>query len=346
MSHNGSHCTRSPSPRKRLFSMIWPGALAAQAVYCAAQLAIADHVAEGTDRVDSLSTVTQTHPVALRRLLRALCSLEILKECEDGRFELTEMGETLRKDDPSGVQPWAIMLGAPFVWRPWGRLLETIQTGEAAFSRIFGRPFSDLKSLSPEDAEIYNRAMNAGATTNVPAIVRAYDFSDFELIVDLGGGRGSLLRGILEANERPRGILFDLPDVVATANELAASAVADRCQIVGGSFFDSVPAQADAYLLRGILHSHRDEDAVEILKRVRQAMRPHGRLLIMDVVLHPTNEPNPQKALMDLMMLALASGHERTEMEFADILDQAGFDLSRIIAMDNQNAIVEGTPRG
>ncbi len=349
MSHNGSpnaieSANALPSPRKRLFSLIWPGALAAQAVYCAARLGIADHLAAGIDRSDTLATVTQTHPVALRRLLRALCSLEILQECEDGRFVLTEMGETLRTGDPSEVQPWAIMLGAPFVWRPWGRLLETIQTGEAAFARIFGRPFSDLKSLSPEDAEIYDTAMNAGAAIKVAAITGAYDFSDFELIVDLGGGRGSLLRGILEAFERPQGILFDLPEVVATATDLQTCNVADRLQAVGGSFFESVPAGADAYILKGILHSHRDEDVVEILKRVRHAMRPNGRLLIVDAVLQPVNEPNPQKALMDLMMLALVPGRERTEAEFNMLLEQAGFHMSRVIAMDSQHAIVEGVP--
>ncbi len=343
MSHNGSRLSEA-SPAKRMFAMIWPGALAAQAVYCAARLGIADHLAEGTDRVCCLATATKTHPDALRRLLRALCSLEILSEREDGSFVLTEMGETLRTGDVSGVQPWATMLGAPFVWRPWGRLLETIQTGEAAFSRIFGRPFDELSSLSPEDAEIYNTAMNAGAIMNVPAIVHAYDFSDFDLIVDLGGGRGSLLRGILEAHARPRGILFDMPEVVATATELRRCAIADRCQIIGGNFFNRVPDGADAYLLKGVLHSLRDEDAVDLLTLIRQAMRPDGRLLIVDVVLQGANELNPRKALMDLMMLTLVPGHERTQVEFEAILEQAGFQLSRVISTDQRNAIVEGVP--
>ncbi len=221
MSHQVSSQRNGVSPRKRMFSMIWPGPLATQAIYCAARLAIADHIQAGKTRVDCLATATNTHPVALRRLLRALCSLEILVEDDAGQFTLTELGQTLRRDDPSGVHPWAVMLGAPFIWRPWGRLLESIQTGEAAFDRIFGRPFSELISLSPVEAEIYNQAMNAGATMKVPAIVRAYDFSGFDLIVDLGGGRGSLLRGILEAHQRPRGILFDLPEVVASADEPA-----------------------------------------------------------------------------------------------------------------------------
>lgn len=341
MSYASTH-RNGVSPRKRLFSMIWPGALAAQAVYCAAQLGIADRLAEGIDRTDALATATRAHPAALRRLLRALCSLEILRELEVDRFALTELGETLRADDPSGVQPWAVMLGAPFVWRPWGRLLETIQTGQAAFDRIFGQSFRKLATLSPEDAEIYNNAMNAGATMKVPAIVRAYDFSSFDVIVDLGGGRGALLRGILEAYPGPRGILFDLPEVAATAQPLRESVVADRCEIIGGDFFEYIPSGADAYLLKGILHSYDDEHAVRILRGVRQAMRADGRLLVIDVVLEPANEPNPQKALMDLMMLALVPGRERTEAEFEELFERAGFELTRVMTTDNQTAIVEG----
>ncbi len=333
------------SARKRMFSMIWPGALAAQAVYCTASLGIADFIAEGVDCVEGLATATKTHPVALRRLLRALCSLEILSEFENGRFTLTDMGRTLRSTDPSGVYPWAKMLGAPFVWRPWGRLLETIQTGETAFTRIFGRSFNDFVALSPEDAEIYNSAMNAGATMNVPAIVQACDFSHCDLVVDVGGGRGSLVRGILEAYGRPRGILFDLPAVVATASELRMSAVADRCEILGGNFFEYVPGGADAYLMRGVLHSHRDEDALKILRNVRNVIRPDGKVLIMDVMLQPVNEPNRHKALMDLMMLVLVPGHERTEAEFAALLDRAGFHMSRIISTQTPHTVVEGTPK-
>ncbi len=344
MSHQAVSYRNGVSPRKRMFSMIWPGPLAAQAIYCAARLGIADHIDSGQHRVERLATATNTHPVALRRLLRALCSLEILVEDSDGEFSLTELGETLRKDDASGMHPWAVMLGAPFIWRPWGRLLESIQTGEAAFDRIFGRPFHELTSLSPADAEIYNQAMNAGATMKVPAIVRAYDFSAFDLIVDLGGGRGSLVRGILEVNDRPRGVLFDLPEVVASADELRGCSISHRCAIVGGDFFVSVPEGADAYLLKGILHSHRDEDAVKILRHVRRAMRADGRLLVVDVVLKEMNEPNPQKALMDLMMLALVPGHERTESEFRLLFEQAGFRLARVITTDNQHAIVEGEP--
>ncbi len=255
------------------------------------------------------------------------------------------MGNTLRAGDPSGVHPWAVMLGAPFVWRPWGRLLETIQTGENAFARIFGRPFEELMALNREDAEIYHSAMNAGAANMVPAIVDAYDFSQCELVVDVGGGRGALLRGILEGFVRLRGILFDLPDVVAAAMPFRVSPVAGRCQIVGGSYFNCVPAGGDVYLLKGILHSHRDEEAVKILKNIRQAMRADGRVLIVDVVLQPINEPSPQKALMDLMMLTLVPGHERTEAEFASLLDQSGLRLSQVIHTECGHSIVEGVPR-
>ncbi len=343
MTNQNSHSNGS-SAKHRMFSLIWPGALAVQAIYCAARLKLADYLSAGVDGIECLSTASNTHPVALRRLMRALCSLGIVTEREPDRFALTELGQTLRSEDPSGVHPWAVMLGAPFVWRPWGRLLETIQTGETAFARIFGRTFEEMMALCPEDAEIYNSAMNAGTTNAVSTIVHAYDFSPCELVVDVGGGRGALLQGILEANDRVRGVLFDLPEVVLTAASLRESAVADRCQIVGGSYFDSLPSHADAYVLKGILHSQSDNDAIKILQNIRQVMRDSGRVVIIDTVLQPLNEPSPQKAMMDLMMLTLVPGHERTEAEFASLFQQAGMRLSRVIDTTCGNSIVEAIP--
>ncbi len=341
---NSNLSSNGTSARHRMFSLIWPGALAGQAIYCAAKLGVADLIAQGVDDIECLAATTKTHPQALRRLLRALCSLGIMTESCSGRFALTDMGQTLRAGDPSGVHPWAVMLGAPFVWRPWGRLLETIQTGEAAFARIFGRSFEELMVLSPEDAEIYHAAMNAASSSTVPTIVKSYDFSRFRVLVDVGGGMGALLLGILESHHHLQGILFDRPSVVSSVSWARAGALTDRCQVVGGDFFESVPTGGDVYLLKSIIHSHNDEDAIRILRNVRRAMRVDGKVLMVDVVLQPLNEPSPQKALMDLMMLALVSGHERTEAEFASLLNQSGFHLSRVVHTGCGSSIVEGTP--
>ncbi len=327
-----------------LFAMIWPGGLAAQAVYCAAKLKIADILAKGPNPVAAIAEVTKTDSAALHRLLRALCSLKLLRELPGGDFELTPLGQTLQSDHPSGTRPWAVMLGAPFIWRPWGQLLKTVRSGEPAFPRMHDCSMYEYLAKNPRDAEIYNAAMNAGATTAAAAIVESYDFSQFDTIVDLGGGQGSLLKGILEANPTPRGILFDLPAVVETANNLRNSSVGGRCELVGGDFFQSVPPGADAYLLKGIIHGFNDEHATKILTNIKTAMRPDGKILIVDVVLSESNEPIPQKALMDLMMLTLVEGRERTEPQFRSLLQNAGLQLQRIVDTNGGNAIVEAVP--
>jgi len=236
------------------------------------------------------------------------------------------------------------MLGAPFVWRPWGRLLETIQTGQSAFDRIFGRPFEELVAISPEDAQLYQTAISAITSQSVPAIVAAYDFSPFHRIVDVGGGSGALLRAILETYRDVYGVLFDTPEVVAQASELRQGALGNRCQLVAGDLLEGVPAGADAYLLTRTLHRHNDNEALTILRHVRHAIHPDGRLLVVDPVAHRATRPGTQEALVDLMMLALAPEYERTEMDFRALLSEAGFDMGRVVSADQRHAIVEGIP--
>lgn len=328
---------------QKMFGLIWPGALAAQAIYCAAKLGIADELHGASRSPRELASSLGAHGGALLRLLRVLSSLGVVVENDVGTFSNTALGSTLRAAEPGSVRPWAIMLGSPFIWRPWGDLLETVKTGEPAFGRVFGCDFYEYGADHPDHMEEYNAAMNAGATVMVDEAVAAVDFSSFGTIVDVGGGRGALLKGVLEAYPQPRGVLLDRPSVVDTAAELRASDVADRCEIVGGDFFEAVP-EGDAHLLKAILHGFKDEDAIRILRRVREAVRPGGRLFVLDVVLSETNEPSPQKAMMDLMMLSLAEGHERTEADFRSILEAAGYRLVRVIRTGRGNSVVEGEP--
>ena len=332
------------SPAQQIFEMIWPGGLAAQAIYCAARLGLADLLADGPLSAEAIAERAGTYAPATHRWLRALCSLNILQETPVREFELTDLGQTLSSGDASAAKPWAAMLGAPFIWRPWGKLLDTLKTGQPAFPDMYGHSWYEFLAEHPEDAEIYNEAMNAGAELMIEAVVKHYDFDQFHTIVDLGGGRGALLRGILQAHAKPRGILFDLPPVVATADALLRSSVADRCETVGGDFFEEVPQDADAYLMKGIVHGFNDENAVKILKKIHSAMCEGGKLLIVDAVLQETNEPNPQKAMMDLMMLSLVEGRERTEKEFSTLLGKAGFELSQVIDTGRGSSIVEGIP--
>lgn len=331
-------------PESRLFELIWPGGLAAQAVYAAARLNLADHLADGPKTAGELARATNAHPPSLERLLRALTSLGLLSQEADGRFRSTAVGETLESRRPGSVHPSAVFLGSPFLWNAWAGLYDNVMTGKTAFETVFGKPFYQHVADNAEDGAIFDTAMSSGSARAVDAVVEAYDFSRFETIVDVGGGQGKLLEGILAAHPGVKGVLFDLPAVVAGAAALRQGPVADRCEIEGGDAFDSVPAGADAYLLKTVIHGFDDESAVRLLGRCREAIRDDGRLLLLEVVLRPSNEPDPQKALMDLMMLTLVPGRERTEEEFEALLRRADFTLLQVFATSGGGSVIEARP--
>jgi SAM-dependent methyltransferase len=231
-------------------------------------------------------------------------------------------------------------LGAGFVWEPCGALHETIRTGRTAFELVYRAPFFKYLAEHPEDAAVFNAAMSS-LPAYIAAFVGAYDFSKFERIVDVGGGHGAKLLAILSANPRLRGTLYDLPAVVAGALAAQRSTVGDRCDIVSGDFFEGVPAGADAYLLSGIVHDWDDEAAVTILRNCRRAIRPDGRLLLVETVLSPSSDPS--RALMDVLMMILTGGRERTEAEFRSLLREAGFALTQVVPTPGAS-ILESTP--
>ena len=322
--------------------LIWPGAMAAQTVYVAAKLGLADIITKGPKTVEELARETRTHSSTLRRFLLALKGLGIFTEDATGRFRHTPLSETLRSDVPDSVRAWALMLGAPFIWKPWGELYDTIITGKPAFEQIFGMNLFDHLAKHTEDGAIFDAAMSS-ESSGLSDILSAYDFSRFKQIVDVGGGQGALLRGILAANPTLRGVLYDLPSVVAGATALWTGPVASRCEFRAGNFFDSVPEGADAYVLKQIIHSWNDEDAVRILRNCRRAMRYDGTLLVIGDVLKSSDKPDPNGGLMDLMMLVLSPGRERTETEYARLLKEAGFSLARVIPRMT-GSIIEARP--
>lgn len=326
----------------RMMELIWPGAFAAQAVYAAARLGAADLLVDGPRSAEDIADAAGADAPSVRRLLRALVSLDIFREEEDGRFSQTPLSETLRKD--MHVGPWAIMLGSPFVWLPWGRLYDGVMTGTCAFHQVFATPFDEYMAAHPEEAEAYDTAMNTGASRASSAVVAAYDFSGFKNVVDVGGGRGALLAAILEACPGTRGVLFDLPGVLADPEKLQVSRLGGRCAVESGDFFERVPA-GDALVLKSILHAFGDQQASLVLHNCHQALDPGGRLILIETVLRPIKEPSPQKALMDLMMFTLTTGHERTAREFEALLRDARFDVLRIISTDRGNSIIEAAPR-
>ena len=326
-------------PGAALNQMIW-GYTISQAVHVAAKLGIVDVLCDAPKTAREIADAVGAHEPALRRLLRALTTVDILVEDGAGRFAATTEGDVLRTDHPQSLRAWALAI-APLGWRAWGDLYESVVTGMPAVDRIYGESFFAYLGRRPEEAAVFNAAMTSGSRHDVPAILAAYDFAGCTRIVDVGGGQGALLQGILERYPQATGVLFDLPPVVE-AQALKDSAVAARCELVGGDMFHAVPAGGDAYILRHILHDWSDAEALQILRNCRRAIADQGKLVVVEFVVKPSNEPDFAKWL-DLNMLVLLTGRERTNEEFRDLYAAAGFRLTRIMATGG-TSIVEGIP--
>ena len=315
-----------------------------QAIHAASTLRIADHLKDGPRSVDELASVTQSHAGALYRLLRALAAVGVFREDENRRFSLTPMGDCLRTDSASPIGAWAEFVGSPYVWRTWGRLLHSVRTGENAFQSLNGKDVWHYRAEHPEEGAMFDRAMTDLSRGNAEAVIGAYDFSAFRYVVDVGGGRGLMLAAILHAHPHMQGTLFDQPGVVAQAQPiLEARGVAGRCNIVGGSFFDSVPEGGDAYLMRVVIHDWEDAEAIAILKTCRRAMRQTAKLLLIERIVAPPNEV-PATKFVDLNMLVLPGGRERTREEFSDLFAKSGFELTRTAPAGMHN-VIEALPR-
>jgi len=332
------------SPPRQMMQFIWPGAMAAQGLYVAAKLGLADLLKDGPKSVDELAHLTAAHEPSLRRLLRALTSLGVFSQDAAGHFQNTDLSETLRTDHPESIRAWAIFLGAPFLWRSWGELYETVLSGQPAVNRIYGGSFWAYLAAHPDDAAVFNAAMSAGSEMTVPWILEAYDFSRFDRVVDVGGGHGALLHAVLSKNPKVRGVLYDFPAVVAGAASLWSGAVAARCEVRGGDFFAGIPEGGDAYVLQRIVHDWDDDNALRILKNCRRAIKRDGRLLVIELVLKPSCQPDPGQEFSDVLMLTLVGGRERTESDFQALLGGAGFSLTSVIPTAGPPSIIESQP--
>ena len=330
-------------PPVQLFE-IATGFMKSQAIYVAAKLGIADLLKDDAKNITELAKITGADRDSLYRLLRALASIGIFAEKINGDFELTPMAAALLSDVPMSLRPYVMLLGDVSWWASWGSLLHSVKTGEAAFNYLFGMDYTEYLEKHPGLAQIFNETMTSVSQAHNPAIVASYDFSSFQKIVDVGGGHGSLLFAILNANPLLKGVLFDLPHVVNTIDQSNVE-IAEHCEIVGGDFFQQVPAGGDAYLLKQIIHDWDDEHSVKILKKCHQAMTENGRVLVIDAIIEPGNAPNITK-LFDLHMLVTApGGKERTEFEFRSLFKEAGFEVSKIISTPTTFFIIEGCKR-
>ena len=329
------------TPPPLAMNQMLTGYWVSQALYVAAKLGIADLLTPGSKSTKELATATKCHPSSLYRLLRALASVGVFAEDGPGRFVLTPLAQCLRSDLPGSQRGLAIMSGEEH-YRAWGELLYSVQTGQPAFDKLYGMPVFDFLSKHPEQAKIFDAAMVGVHGRETAALIEAYDLSGITVLADIGGGNGSLLTGVLQKYPAMRGLLYDLPPVVerATAN-LQAARLLERCQVIGGSFFESVPSGADAYLMRHIIHDWDDAKAVSILRNVHRVIGKDGRLLVVEGVIPPGNDPSFGK-LLDLTMLVVPGGKERTEDEYQALYRAAGFDLTRIVPTKAEVSVIEG----
>lgn len=327
-------------PEAVLSQMLW-GGLIQQGVYAVTKLSVPDLLADEPQTAGELAAATGMHAPSLYRLLRTLAGVGIFAENANGKFELTPVGAPLRRDAPNSMRDFALMLGDQWHWRLFGELMHSVRTGETAQKKACGAELFEHLANNPADAAVFNRAMTSHSLAAVPAIVAGYDFSDIGKLVDIGGGQGILLAGILKANPQMRGILFDVPSVIESRSELLEKeGFAERVEKVSGDFFQSVPAGADAYLMKHIIHDWDDERSIKILQNIRSAMNENGKILIVEMVVPEGNAPHPSK-ILDLQMLIGTGGKERTEKEYRELLETAGLRLTRVTATRSPLSIVE-----
>jgi hypothetical protein len=312
-----------------------------QILYVAAKLRIADLLGSGPRTAEELAAATGAHPDALYRVLRTLVSLGIFAEIAPHRFALTPLAELLQEDRPSSLRGLALFSGEE-AYRAWAAMLHSVMTGAPAFEHVYGMSHFAYLAAHPEANATFNRDMSEGSQQAGIAIATAYDYSATRTLVDVGGGQGVVIAAILRAHPGLHGILFDQPHVIAGAGSaLVEAGVADRCKLAGGDFFASVPSGGDLYTLRWIVHDWDDQRAVAILRSCAQALAPSGKVLVIEYVLGSGNEP-ANALFIDLQMLALENGRERTEAEYRTLFSAAGLALTRIIPLSTGQSIIEG----
>jgi DNA-binding Lrp family transcriptional regulator len=322
------------------------GAWRSQAICVAAELGLADVLKDGPRSTEEIARAVDASEDAVYRLLRTLASLGLFSSESERCFAVTPLGAYLRSDAFPSLRSYARFVGHDFTWRPWGKLAYSVRTGMPAADHVFGMPVFDYVASNPDVAAILNDAMTAISATDSTAVAEAYDFSGVDILVDVGGGHGLLLASILKANPGMRGILFELPHAVEGATGLLRrEGLAERCTVASGDFFEGVPEGGDAYIMKRVIHDWDAERASRILQNCHRAMRARTKLLVVERVISPGDNADFAK-LLDLQMLVLTGGgRERTEAEFRQLYDQAGFDLTQVVSTKSQACVVEGVRR-
>ena len=315
---------------------------ASRALYAAAALDVAEALAGGAKTSEQLAVLIGAHAPSLYRVLRVLAAYGVFHDDGDGRFSNTALSELLRPGVPGSLRDLVLLFGDETSWRSWEGILHAVRTGEAPFEKIYGRKFFEYLQDHPDTAAMFDRAMASASSTTNSAVVESYDFSTMKSLVDVAGGTGSALCGILQATPGLRGILFDLPHVEQRARQyIRDQGLTDRCEFVAGSFFEAVPSGASGYFMKHILHDWGDADCLCILRACRKAMPADARLLICERIVPTGNDPSPAK-LIDLhMLMTNHGGKERTEQEYRDLLVAAGLRVQRIVATGTPWSLIE-----
>jgi len=308
-----------------------------------AKLGIADHLEAGPKTADELSGPVGANADSLYRFLRAAASVGLTAEGADGKFSQTPMSDVLRSNAQPSLRGFAIMGGLELLTRTWDHLEYSVRTGKKAADAIYGKPIFEYFQENPEAAQIFNDGMTAVSTIDSPPVADAYSFEGIHSLVDVAGGHGLLLATILQRHPQMKGTLYEMPSVIAGAHKGPLAPVMDRCTLLAGDMFTSMPAGHDAYIMKHIIHDWPDEICVKILSGCRKGVNPGGKLLVADSVIQPGNDADFGK-ILDLEMLLLPGGRERTEQQFRELFAASGWRLNRIIPTHSPVSIVEGVP--
>jgi len=313
-----------------------------RAIHVVAELGVANHVGDAPVSVSELARLTGSHSPHLERLMRCLAGHGIFVERAPGRFAATSLSNVLRDDAPSSLRSGLRMVNAAW-WAAVGALGHSVMTGETAFAPLYGDPFFAWLKKNPDDQIRFDAGMASNSRTSDEAIARAYDFSSAELVVDVGGGRGGLVHAIVEQHRNVKALLFDQPQVVQHSILPKEGALARRCSSFAGDFLQTVPSGAQIYVIKGVLHDFDDDRCVTILHNCRRAMSPSGRILIVERLIAPDNRAHEAKTI-DLLMMALLGGRERTIAEWEQLIRSAELRLVRQITTESEFTIAEACP--
>ena len=328
------------------------GAWIARIVHTAAEIGVVDHLDDQPRDAQWVAAASGTHAPSLARLLRALAALGIVQETDQLQYTLTPLGAALRADAPGSMRGWARMILSEMDERPWQALTHAVRTGDYAFRHAFGTDAWSYRAAHPDNSRLFDEAMRSMTESVNAAVATSYPFNEFGWIVDVGGGNGALLLAILAKNPQTRGTVYELPHVAPHARErVAASDVSVRCDVMEGDAMTSVPAGADAYVVKGVIHGRSDDQTVTILSNCRTAMPPNGKLLLVERLMPERVDPENARARVNLlvdinMMLMAHGGRERREAEHRHLIARAGLQVSRILQTSSPMAIIEAVREG